>query len=385
MNEERSPENIVTDESNANRQTNENGGSNRGTALRESLLALIPGRHMVITPILIDLNLLVFLLMVLSGAGVFQPDSESLLKWGANYTPLTLDMQYWRLLTCTFIHIGIFHLLLNMYALLNIGLLLEPLLGKTRFLVAYLLTGLTASMTSLWWHDVTLSAGASGAIFGMYGFFLAMLTTNYIEKTARKELLSSIGLFVGYNLLFGLNQGIDNSAHIGGLISGLLIGYAFTFGLKNRHNVQLNRMILIGVSLIVLTVLAIVYVKLPNGLLEYDKKTAAFSENEHNAIAVFQQSDSLPVPVLLTNIQNAEDLWKKNIQLMDEAKALKLPVEISASADKLKKYAELRLKFTELYYKTINENTNKYATELEQYNKEIEELLKDINAENKKE
>jgi rhomboid protease GluP len=110
--------------------------------------------------------------------------------------------------------------------LLYIGLLLEPYLGKTRFLTAYLISGIAASMTSLWWNDLTISAGASGAIFGMYGVFLALLSTNLLDKSVKKVLFTSIAVFAGYNILNGLksNSGIDNAAHIGGLISGLIIG-----------------------------------------------------------------------------------------------------------------------------------------------------------------
>ena len=79
--------------------------------------------------------------MAINGVNIMLPDNGSLLNWGANFRPMTLDGQWWRLLTNCFLHIGIFHLLMNMYALLYIGVLLEPLLGRTRFLSAYLLTG----------------------------------------------------------------------------------------------------------------------------------------------------------------------------------------------------------------------------------------------------
>ncbi len=184
-----------------------------------------------ITPILVDLNIAIFILMVLSGANLFQPSTQVLIKWGANIRSLTLDGEWWRIITCCFIHIGLFHLLLNMYALLFIGVLLEPQLGRLRFASAYLLTGIMASLASLYWHTNTLSAGASGAIFGMYGVFLALLTTNLIEKTRRTSLLASIGIFVGYNLLYGAKAGIDNAAHIGGLLSGIVIGYLYYPGL----------------------------------------------------------------------------------------------------------------------------------------------------------
>lgn len=192
-----------------------------------------PKRGYFITPLLLNLTIAVFILMALNGVNIISPDSASLLRWGANFKPLTLGGEWWRLITCCFIHIGLVHLLMNMYALLYIGVLLEPYLGKARFIAAYLLSGIIASMTSLYWHDFTISAGASGAIFGMYGVFLAMLTTNLIEKTSRKTMLLSIVFFVGYSLLNGLKGGIDNAAHLGGLVGGLIIGYAYYPSLVN--------------------------------------------------------------------------------------------------------------------------------------------------------
>jgi len=198
----------------------------------------IPRKTYFITPLIMDLNILVFVLMVLSGVSVITPDSDSLIRWGADYTPLTLGGEWWRMLTSTFLHAGILHLAFNMYAFFYIGLLLEPYLGRWLFTAAYLLTGVVASATSLYWHDMVLSVGASGAIFGMYGVFLAMLTTNLIHKEKRGPLFRSIGLFVVYNLAIGLTIGtigsIDNSAHIGGLISGILIGYILYPVLKKR-------------------------------------------------------------------------------------------------------------------------------------------------------
>ncbi len=165
--------------------------------------------------------------MAVTGVSVVQPDSGSLLFWGANYGPLTLSGEWWRLLSACFLHIGVVHLLMNMYAFLLIGAQLEPRLGSLRFSVAYFLTGIIASGISLWWHGHTISAGASGAIFGMYGVFLAMLTTDLVEKRSRKQLFASILFFVVYNLLGGLKEGVDNAAHLGGLVAGLVIGYCY--------------------------------------------------------------------------------------------------------------------------------------------------------------
>ena len=124
-----------------------------------------------ITPIIIDINLLVFIFMAFSGISLLEPSTKDLIAWGANLRGITLSGQWWRLLTNTFLHIGVLHILMNMYALLYIGILLEPYLGKFRFASAYLFTGILASLASIYWHPMTVSAGASGAIFGMYGVF----------------------------------------------------------------------------------------------------------------------------------------------------------------------------------------------------------------------
>ncbi|WP_373395877.1 rhomboid family intramembrane serine protease [Algoriphagus halophilus] len=188
-----------------------------------------------VTPLLIICNLLIFIAMIYTGTHFLFPDIQDLLDWGANYRPFTVDGQWWRLLVSCFLHIGILHLLFNMYALFYIGLLLEPYLGKARFLAAYLISGIAASIASIWWNGMVVSAGASGAIFGMYGVFLALLSTNLVDKSIRKSLFTSIGVFVVYNLVNGLNpnNGVDNAAHIGGLLTGFVLGYGFVPSLKN--------------------------------------------------------------------------------------------------------------------------------------------------------
>jgi membrane associated rhomboid family serine protease len=193
-----------------------------------------PRKGYYFTPIIIDLNLLIYIIMVCCGLGFISFDGNDLLKWGANFRPAVQNGEYWRLLTSVFLHGGLMHILFNMYGLMFVGIFLEPLMGSTRYLIAYLFTGILASLASVWWHPATIGVGASGAIFGMYGIFLALLTTNLFPHDFKKSFLVSTGIFVGYNLLFGLTGGIDNAAHIGGLISGLLIGYALYPSLKKR-------------------------------------------------------------------------------------------------------------------------------------------------------
>lgn len=338
-----------------------------------------PTKGFFITPVLIDLNIFIFILMALGGANIMLPDNETLLNWGANFRPLTLEGEWWRLLTNCFLHIGILHLLLNMYALLYIGVLLEPRLGRARFLSAYLLTGITASLTSLWWHDLTISAGASGAIFGMYGVFLAMLTTNLIEKAARKNLLASIAVFVGYNLIYGLKGGIDNAAHLGGLIGGLIIGYASIFSLKKPGEQRLKYTTIIVLTVLILFSSFAVYTRIPNDIGEYDKKMAVFSSNETMALEVYNLPKDTPNDKILYALkERGLYYWKENVSLLDEVGRLNLPVEVMVRNKKLKQYCEIRIKSFEIIARAIEEDTDQYKAQIEDYNKQIEKVIAEL-------
>ncbi len=334
-----------------------------------------------ITPILINLNIIIFILMVITGVNFMLPDNESLIKWGANFRPITLEGQPWRIITNFFLHIGVLHLLMNMYALLYIGLLLEPILGKTRFTAAYLLTGIAASIASLWWHDLTISAGASGAIFGMYGVFLAMLTTNLIEKSARAALLTSIGIFVGYNILYGLqpDSGIDNAAHLGGLISGLIIGYVFIPSVKKPENKKLE-FTSIGIMTVVILVSSfVVFNKIPNDIGTYDKKMQEFITMETKALAVFNLPANTPNEQVISELKNNGIYnWNENIKLIDSFNDLDLPLEIRTRNRILREYCELRIKSYELICKAISEDTDQYATQIEDFNNQINDKIKQL-------
>ncbi len=340
----------------------------------------IPTKELFVTPLLIDVNILIFIAMVLTGVDIVSPSSQSLINWGANYTPDTLGGEWWRLLTCCFLHIGIIHLFMNMYALLYIGVLLEPILGRTRFIAAYLLTGITASLTSLWWHDITVSAGASGAIFGMYGVFLSLLTTKLIEENERKALLSSIGFFVAFNLMYGMKGGIDNAAHIGGLVGGLVIGYAFLPSLKDFNNVKLKYTSIALVTAIVVATSAFVYKKIPNNIGIYSQKMTQFGENEEKAMSIYALPEDTPKDTLIAQFKNkGMRYFQENIQLLADIEQLDLPDNMKERNQKLKKYCTLRLSACELSYKTLVEKTKKYDAEIEKYYKETETIVKDLN------
>jgi len=214
----------------------ESGIKTEDTELKEFVGFLLPKEGYFITPILIYLNIIIFIVMVTAGLGFISFKSDDLLAWGANYRPLTEHGEWWRLLTSIFLHGGIMHVLANMYGLFFVGVFLEPLLGKVKYTIIYLLTGIISSLASIWWYEATVSVGASGAIFGLYGLFLALLLLKLFPPDFGKAFLTSTLIFVGYNLFVGLaGSGIDNAAHIGGLVSGFLIGLALAPSLKRKQ------------------------------------------------------------------------------------------------------------------------------------------------------
>lgn len=180
-----------------------------------------------VTPLIILANAIVFVLMLTHGVSFMDPTIQNLIDWGADYGPLTTNGEWWRSLTSTFVHIGIIHILMNMYVLYSIGKFTERLFGNFGFTVLYLLAGIGGSLASLCFHPHTVSAGASGAIFGLYGGLLAflLLHRHTVPPETLKSLASSTGTFLLYNIVYGLmREGTDMAAHAGGLLAGFLVG-----------------------------------------------------------------------------------------------------------------------------------------------------------------
>ncbi len=199
-------------------------------SFKETFSFLIPSEGHFITPIILNLNILMFIVMAIAGVKVYKPEVIDIVNWGGNVRVLTIDnFQYWRLITNCFIHIGVIHLFMNCIGFIFAAIFIEANLGRFHFLTLYIFCGVIASLTSVFWHDNIVSAGASGAIFGLYGFLLTMLI--FVKKEDRKMnsgIIISILIYVGYNLLYGLTGGVDNAAHIGGLVSGVAIGTVST-------------------------------------------------------------------------------------------------------------------------------------------------------------
>jgi rhomboid protease GluP len=180
------------------------------------------------------LDLGVFILFIIAGYGFDSFNATDLMRWGANYGPAVKEGEYWRLLSCIFLHNGIVHLVSNLMGLMLIGIFLEPLIGSLRYAICYLITGICASIVSMLWHPESIGVGASGAIFGMYGILLALVLTNLLPKGIRSGLLLPFTWTVGYGLLYGLRKGVDNAAHVGGLCSGFVMGFILYLFMNNE-------------------------------------------------------------------------------------------------------------------------------------------------------
>jgi membrane associated rhomboid family serine protease/Flp pilus assembly protein TadD len=176
---------------------------------------------------IVALNVVMFVITVIASRALMNPGVDVLRRLGANFGPKTLDGEWWRLLSSTFLHGGAPHLVFNMWALLNLGILAELLFRRRNFLAIYFLSGIGGSVASLIWHPEVTGVGASGAIFGVAGSLIPAIYLHRLPEVRQilRRDLTSISMFVGFNLIAGFFiPHIDNSAHLGGLIVGTLLG-----------------------------------------------------------------------------------------------------------------------------------------------------------------
>lgn len=196
-------------------------------------------KHTPVTATLLALNALVFIAGAASGDfPLFAPEEGDYVSWGSTYGPYTTAGDWWRLLTGQFLHFGIVHLLCNVWALGAFGPITERLLGSTAYAFVYVFAGLAASTASISWEPAMNSVGASGAIFGIYGALVASLlgANRAIAGSLLKSLRNSTLIFTAYALCGGLFvDGIDNAAHLGGLVSGFTMGLAHSIGSRCRR------------------------------------------------------------------------------------------------------------------------------------------------------
>lgn len=185
---------------------------------------------------IVAVNVIVFIILNFMG------DTENayfMVRHGAAYTPYVLDGEYYRLITCMFLHFGVEHLFYNMLVLIFLGDSLEKCAGRLRYLVIYLAGGILGNVVSVLFDmhtgEYSVSAGASGGIFAVIGALIciAFLNKGRLSEYSGRRLL----LMAGLSVLEGLTStGIDNCAHIGGLAAGFLIALLFHRKLRNAES-----------------------------------------------------------------------------------------------------------------------------------------------------
>lgn len=173
-----------------------------------------------VSNILIGINIIVYIITAFLSGNIFDSNINVLVFLGAKVNSLILSGEYYRLITCMFLHGGLVHIGFNMYALYSLGPFIEKIFGRKKFTIIYFFSGILSSFMSFIFSS-DISIGASGAIFGLLGAALIFGLKN--KNKIGKEFMMNIIVVIGINLFMGFSiPNIDNFAHMGGLIGGIL-------------------------------------------------------------------------------------------------------------------------------------------------------------------
>lgn len=249
------------------------------------------------TVLLIAISAAVFIGMIARGASPIDPTSDQLLQWGANYGPYTLNGQYWRLITSAFLHIGLIHLAVNMVSLWILGRMVEKLFGVLITCGLYLLTAIGAALLTLSWDPMRLSAGASGAIFGLDGVLITVLYFGKLglESDYTRRALGWVVKIALLNLFYGLRGNTDNMAHLGGLVTGLLAGIFLARSFSQEPQERLPAQIrVLAVTALMLLIILVPVKKAKAYAVELSQGEQAVARKDWNsAIEHYQRYVSL--------------------------------------------------------------------------------------------
>lgn len=209
--------------------------SNWKESFKKDYFFLIPTKEFYTIPILLNLNLAIYIIMVFFGLGFLRFETEDLFRLGGVERDAVLDGEWWRLFTAMFLHGNLMHIVSNLFTLFFIGIFTESMIGAKRFIIVYIFSGLGCSLASIFWHENTVSVGASGAIFGLFGVMIALILTKAFSKKIDIGFLIISSIFIVYNLVMGLISNSDTAGHLGGLFTGFLIGILISTSVKKEQ------------------------------------------------------------------------------------------------------------------------------------------------------
>lgn len=342
----------------------------------------IPTKDYFITPILIYLNILYFLIMAFSGVHFFASVQE-VIDWGGNHGPLTTEDQAWRLLSACFVHFNFFHLVASCIALAYVGLLLESYLNKWAFLATYFFCGIIGNLISLYWDKDIVSAGASGAIFGLYGILFIVLISKALKT--RINIISTFPIFFLIILIVCCSfiNAINYAAAIGGFATGIVFGLAFSIFRKKRDYAMA---FVTSTATIVVICLYFNFKKSQvyiYQVMEYEKKMQEFTDMEKMALEAYSvqygnsYNENRESTLYLIKDRGIY-YWNENITLLTEVDKLYLPKEIHQQNERFLEYCKLRISLYELAYKKISENSPAYDEKMLALNFKIASIMNQI-------
>jgi membrane associated rhomboid family serine protease/antitoxin component YwqK of YwqJK toxin-antitoxin module len=286
------------------------------------------------TSLLILINVIVFVLCYFATGTFDEPAwSNGLMKYGALFNPLALDREWYRILTSMFLHGHVPHLILNMYGLYSVGSQVEKLVGTKKFLAVYFISGIAGGIASLSYHLFTFGVGASGAIFGIFGFaVIVFVFLSRRQGISITPILVNFVIFLGINIALAELVNADNAAHFGGLGAGMAIGlYSMFSG---------SPFVRVRVEYVLLAMLVIIFFLLPRFQVEYfrffnsiialeERSKTAFGKNQTDAeyLAMFREQEAA-----WDSIRSALDAFPS------------VPKELEQDTFKLRRYIALRKK-----------------------------------------
>ena len=307
-----------------------------------------------VTISLIALNVLVFAVIFLEAGSFAEPGwTLTLFHAGALFNPLALEREPWRFFTHLFLHGGLVHLAFNMYALFSLGSTWEQYIGWKKFLLVYFVCGFAAGIVSAWWNLFTIGVGASGAIFGMFGY---TLIENYVVNRrsgqSNQSLLINFAVFLGINLLLAESFHADNSAHFGGLACGILLGLTSQYINPRSYIPEIS----------VLGILIIIFFLLPRVQVQYYKIFQRIVSTEEKSTKLF--AGHPPDSLLATGLNEIREEWLSEITSLKELK--NVPPKLTGDRSTLLTYADIAQK--EIFYqvKMIREESYVYLDSIEE-------------------
>ena len=215
-----------------------------------------------LTYAIIALNIVVYIFSAFFSQSLTNMDLQTLVEMGALYGPYMLQQeQWWRLGTAMFLHGGMTHLLMNMFSLYLIGRGAETYFDAKSYISIYLFSGLIGGLVSLYVHPASVGVGASGAIFGVFGALAGFFLANKEHMEAHtKAFMKDFSIIIGINLVIGFSiESVDVSAHIGGLVIGLIGGFLVS---KNARFLTLYNSVMILLCFVLAAYLSTQYAQI---------------------------------------------------------------------------------------------------------------------------